>query len=57
MGRAFSPWSRYCLQSWGVAPGWYESGFRPSENDPNRQFHVEEQRKAPMDPITSSTSR
>jgi hypothetical protein len=37
MNRAFSPQSRYCLDSWGVAPGWYGSGLRPSENGPYRQ--------------------
>jgi len=30
MDRAFSPPWRYCLNSWGVAPGWYGPGLRPS---------------------------
>ena len=45
MDRAFSPQSRYCLHSWGVAPGWYRLGLRPSRDCANNSSRPDKKRR------------
>ena len=37
--------SRYCLHSWGVAPGWYRSGLRPSRDCADNSSHPNKRRR------------
>ena len=37
--------SRYCLHSWGVAPGWYRSGLRPSRDCANNSSRPDKKRR------------
>ena len=43
--RAFSPQSRCCLRSWGVAPGCYRSGLRPSRDCANSSSRPNKKRR------------
>ena len=46
MGRAFSPQERRPFHTWGVAPGWYGSGLRPSGNGANGESPSQNAKKS-----------